>query len=69
MHSGPIKRQALASDSDSEETFVKEADFHTLKRNFNLNRNTSDNVIHAESEDKETQTEWPHQHDQKGPLF
>ena len=25
MHSGPIKRQALASDSDSEETFVKEA--------------------------------------------
>ena len=43
--------------------------FHTLKRNFNLNRNTSDNVIHTESEDKQTQTEWPHQHDQKGPLF
>ena len=61
IDSRPIKRQALASDSDSEETFGKEA-FPSFQEELQ-------SVIHVESQDKETQTEMTSTNLTKRDLF
>ena len=69
IDSRPIKRQALASDSDSEETFGKEA-FPSFQEELQSElKHSPDRVIHAESQDKETQTEMTSTNLTKRDLF